>query len=176
MSAVAARLRRILDGIYLGCGIIAAICLVAILVLVSLQMLARWTGEIFPGSSDYAGYFMAASTFFAFAYALNHGSHIRVNLLLRALGRHRRWAEIWCFVVGSVLALLWARFAFKAVYWSWKLGDISQGLDATPIWIPQIAMAVGSSVLAIALIDNLIMLLFRGTHMATARTVEDLSE
>ena len=51
-------------------------------------MLARWTGEVFPGAPDYAGYSMAAASFFAFAYALNQGSHIRVSILLNALGRH----------------------------------------------------------------------------------------
>ena len=142
-----------------------------ILVLVTLQMAARWTGEMFPGSTDYAGYFMASSTFFAFAYALNSGSHIRVNILLNAMGKRRRWLEVWCFAIASALSVFWAWNTIRAVYWSRKLNDISQGLDATPIWIPQLAMAAGSTVFAVALIDNLVRIVCFGTHAAHAQKV-----
>lgn len=165
-------LRRALDRMYLLCGYFAAFCLIAILTIVTMQMVARWTGEILPGTSDYAGYFMASSTFFAFAYALNNGSHIRVNMLLNAMGGKRRWGELWCFAVASVLSIFWAYHAIKTVYWSYRLGDISQGLDATPIWIPQIAMAAGSVVFAISLIDNLVRVVLFGTHSAYSRSIE----
>ena len=170
-SKAGSLLRRFLDGLYLACGYFAALCLICILLIVTLQMVARWTGEIVPGTSDYAGYLMASSTFFAFAYALNSGSHIRVNMLLTALGRHRRWAELWCFLIASGLSVAWAYYAVKAVYWSHLLGDVSQGLDATPIWIPQLAMAAGSIVFAISLLDNLFRLAVFGTHSAHSQAL-----
>ena len=40
-------LRIWLDRLYLFCGYIAAASLVTILLLVTLQMIVRWTGEIF---------------------------------------------------------------------------------------------------------------------------------
>ena len=137
MRAVGAVLRRWLDRLYLLGGILAALCLITILTLVTLQMLARWTGEVFPGAPDYAGYFMAAASFLAFAYALNYGAHIRVSLLLGALGRYRFIGEIWCFAIGTALSVYFARYAIKTAYWSYRLNDISQGQDATPIWIPR---------------------------------------
>ena len=66
MLAAGRALRRILDALYLAGGIIAAFFTVAILVLIVLQMLARWTGNVFPGATDYAGYCMAGASFFAF--------------------------------------------------------------------------------------------------------------
>lgn len=53
--AAARGLRRILDTLYLAGGIIAAFFLVAILTIIVLQMLARWSGVTFPGATDYAG-------------------------------------------------------------------------------------------------------------------------
>ena len=53
-------LRSGLDFLYLAAGVLAALCLIAILGLIVVQMLARWTGEVFPGAPDYAGYAMAA--------------------------------------------------------------------------------------------------------------------
>ena len=78
------RLRPILDRIYNISGAIAAVALLAILTIIVAQMVARWSAVQFPGSTDYAGYAMASASFFAFAYALNHGAHIRVSLVLTA--------------------------------------------------------------------------------------------
>lgn len=162
---VAARmLRRFLDGLYLTGGVIASLFLIAILIIIVLQMLARWTGLTFPGATDYAGYCMAAASFFAFAYALNHGAHIRVSILLNALGSKRRWGETFCFAIGTVIATYFAWYAVKGTYISWRWNEISQGLDKTPIWIPQISMAVGAILLAIAFWDHLVRLLFLGSH------------
>ena len=157
-------LRKNLDRLYRAGGTIAAASLVAVLLLVLLQMLARWTGEVFPGAPDYAGYCMAAASFFGFAYTLRQGGHIRVAILLNGLApRHRRWAELWCLAVGSALGWALAWFASKAVYWSWRFGDVSQGLDATPLWIPQCAMAAGALLLAVALTDSLFETLLGGS-------------
>ena len=151
-----------LDRLYQFCGALAAICLLLILAFIVAEMIARWTGISLPGSSSYAGYSMAGATFLAMAHTLNNGAHIRVKLFLTRLGRFRRWGEIWCFAVGTALVSYFAWFAIKTAYWSYKLNDISQGQDATPLWIPQLTMCIGTTVFAIAMIDNLLQLLFGG--------------
>lgn len=171
MAALRA-LRRVLDGLYLAGGVIASLFLIAILVIIVLQMLARWTGQVFPGATDYAGYSMACASFFAFAYALNHGAHIRVSLVLSALGEKRRWGETFCFAVGTVIATYFAWYAVRGTYWSWKLNEISQGLDKTPVWIPQLSMAIGAILLAIAFWDNLIRLVATGEHGIVSEGVD----
>lgn len=165
--------RRFLDGLYLLGGIIGACFMIAMLGIIAAQMVARWSSIAFPGSTDYAGYCMAASSFFALAYALNSGSHIRVNLLLTALGRYRRWGELWCFGIAALLATYFARYAVKANILSEKLNDVSQGQDATPLWIPQIAMSAGTILLAIAVWDNLMRLIVQGETNFKEETVSD---
>ena len=159
---------RVLDGIYATGGVLGALFLIAILIIIVMNMGARWFLIPFPGSTDYAGYCMAASSCFALAYALNNGAHIRVNLVLQKLGRWRRMGEIWCYGIAAVMALVFARYAIKANIWSEKLNDISQGQDMTPLWIPQISMSVGAVLLAVengavllalALVDHLVRLL-----------------
>lgn len=152
-------LRRGLDALYDGAGILAAVCLVALLVVIVLQMAARWTSVEFPGSTQYAGYLMASSSFLAFAHALNRGAHIRVALFISALGTHRFWGELWCMAVGSAASCYLAYYAVRFVYWSHKLNDISQGQDMTPLWIPQIPMAAGAVLLAVCFLDNLVTLI-----------------
>ncbi|MGI9436504.1 MAG: TRAP transporter small permease [Geminicoccaceae bacterium] len=163
LTGIGRALRPWLDRLYDLSGAIAALFLIAILVIICLQMGARWTGLQFPGSTDYAGYCMAAASFFALAHAFNRGAHIRVSLLLTRLGRWRRVGELWCLGIAAVLACFFAIYAVKAVQVSIKLNDISQGQDATPIWIPQLAMAIGTCLFAICLIDRLLRVAFGGS-------------
>lgn len=167
-------IRKTLDFLYLAAGVLAALCLVSILLLIVAQMVARWTGEIFPGAPDYAGYAMAAASFLAFANALNKGAHIRVSILLNAVPRGpKRLLEIWCFGLGAAIAWYFTYYAYWFVYWSWKFNEVSQGRDATALWIPQSVMVVGGGLLAIALTDNLLHVLFKGEHRITRDTVKD---
>ena len=158
-------LRRTLDFLYLAAGVLAALCLIAILLLIVAQMVARWTGEIFPGAANYAGYSMAAASFFAFANALNRGSHIRVSLVLNALPKAaRRWLEVWCFGIASAVMWYFTYYAYWFTFWSWKFNEVSQAQDATPLWIPQSVMVIGGGILAISLTDHLVHVIFRGDH------------
>ncbi|MEM6891251.1 MAG: TRAP transporter small permease [Pseudomonadota bacterium] len=169
--------RRILDFLYTASGVAAAFCLIAILLLIVAQMVARWTGEIFPGAPDYAGYAMAAASFLAFASALNRGAHIRVSILLNAVSPSaKRFLEIWCFSLGAAIAWYFTYYAYWFVYWSWKFNEVSQGQDATALWIPQSVMVVGSALMAIALTDNLVHVIFKGDHLITRDVVDPQGE
>ena len=164
--AIGRSLRPWLDRLYDLCGGIAALFLIVLLLIIVAQMSARWSAQQFPGSTDYAGYCMAAASFFALAHTLNRGAHIRVALLLTRLGRWRRLGELWCSAIGTALAWYFAFYAIKAVRVSYRLNDISQGQDATPLWIPQLAMAFGTTLLAIALLDRLLQIAFGGDGAA----------
>lgn len=172
MGNTSRALRRVLDSLYLAGGYISALFLIAILALIVLQMLARWTGMVFPGAADYAGYCMAGASFMGFAYALTNGAHIRVSIVLSLMGKYRRWGELWCFAIGTVISAFVLRYAVKVVYWSWKLGDVSQGQDATPLWLPQSVMVLGSLILTICFIDHLIRVLVTGSSGIQAELAE----
>jgi TRAP-type C4-dicarboxylate transport system permease small subunit len=150
-------IRRCLDGLYLGAGMLAALFMVSIGILIVTSVIARLMGSYVPGLNQYAGYAMAASSFFALAYTFGAGGHIRVNLVLARLQGRARWlAELWCLGAGSFLACYLAWDLIKMVRVSHMLGDVSEGVDATPLWIPQLGMAVGSTLFAICLIDRLV--------------------
>lgn len=157
-------MRLILTPLYRACGALAACFMVALAVLILVQAAGRWLGLSLPGTADYAGYCMAASSFLALAYTLGAGEHIRVTLFLQRLPKaKRRIGELWCLLVGSFLAGYFAYYSIKMVRVSYAINDISQGPDATPLWIPQIGMAVGTTVLAISFIDHFVAVLRGGT-------------
>ncbi len=150
-------LRRALDALYDAAGVLAALFMVGILAMVLMGIGSRLTGWFVPGTDAYAGYCMAAAGFLALAHTFRHGEHIRVTLLLeRAGAKSRRGLELWSLAAGTALATAFAFYSVKLAYQSWDFNDISTGNDATPLWIPQLAMAIGGVVLAVALADALV--------------------
>jgi TRAP-type C4-dicarboxylate transport system permease small subunit len=155
---VSAPLRRGLDALYDASAALAAVFMVGLLAAVLLSIVSRQLHFNVPGVDSYAGYLMAATGFLALAHTLKQGEHIRVTLLLNALkGAARRRLELWALGAASALALLAAFYACKLVWQSYVFHDISTGNDAMPLWIPQLSMAVGSTVLAVAFVDELVL-------------------
>ncbi len=151
-------LRKALDSLYLGAAWLAALFMVGLLVMVLLSIVSRLLHFHVPGTDAYAGYLMAGAGFLALAHTLKRGEHIRVTLLLSALkGGARRGVEIWALVAAVALSALLAFYSARLAWQSRQFNDISTGNDATPLWIPQIAMAVGSLILLIAFIDELVL-------------------
>jgi TRAP-type C4-dicarboxylate transport system permease small subunit len=150
--------RRALDRLYDAAGVLAAFFMVGILAMVLAGIGSRLTGWFVPGTDAYAGYCMAAAGFLALAHTFRRGEHIRVTLLLeRAGAKLRRGLELWSLAAGVALSTAFAYFSVRLAYQSWDFHDVSTGNDATPLWIPQLAMAAGAIVLAIAFADALVL-------------------
>ena len=155
-------MRRFLDFLYDAAGYLAAFFMVGILLMVLASVVGRMAGFNLRGSDAYAGYCMAAASFLALAHTLKRGEHIRVNLLLdRFGGRLRRPLELWSHAAGTFFCAALAWFSVRLAWQSHTFNDISQGNDATPMWIPQIAMAAGAIVLLMAMVDDLVAVIGR---------------
>jgi len=172
------------DKIYTLSGVIAAIFMVSILLLIIAQMVARWSGIPFEGSSEFAGY-------------------IRVSILLNLNNFTKMWLDAFAMFIAALTATYFARYAIKTNYMSEMLNDRTQGQDQvaewflsfftmfknspaewvqiwesagdkmvyTPVWLPQLSMSIGTILLAIALWDNLTRLLINNKSSIEAETV-----
>ena len=147
--------RRAIDALFDGAAALAALCMVALLVMVMLSISGRLLHFHLPGTDAYAGYLMAGAGFLALAHTLKRGEHIRVTLLLGALsGRAKHLLELWALGASAALAGLLAFYSVRLAWQSHAFNDISTGNDATPLWLPQLAMAAGTLILLLALIDE----------------------
>ncbi|WP_417208519.1 TRAP transporter small permease [Antarctobacter sp.] len=126
---------RLLDRVYKAAGILAACFMVLILLLIIGQMIARWSNLTFPGSTEYAGYAMAATSFFALAYTLTQGGHIRVSVLLNLNEHTKFWLDAVAMLIAAVTATYFARYAIKTNIMSEMLNDRTQGQDLVPEWV-----------------------------------------
>lgn len=157
-------MRRFLDRLYQGCGVLAAIFIVCIALAILAEVVGRMLGILIPAATEFAGYCLASAVFLALAYTLVSGEHIRVSLLLqRAPKRIRHALEIWCLVAGTGLSIYFAWHIVAFTYESFLFEEVGHGLIKTPLWIPQSGMALGMVVLAIAFVDELVAI-------ATGRT------
>ena len=204
IGGILAPLWRMLDWIYLASGVVAAFFMITILGLIVTGMVARWTGVAVPGTTEFAGYAMAATSFFALAHALTRGAHIRVSIILNMNQFLHRWLDVFAVFGGAVIATYFARYAIKTNIFSEMLNDRTQGQDQipewfatllslparapsewgqawadssgkliyTPVWIPQLAMSIGTVLLAIALWDTLCRMLVLGENPIKGEAVE----
>jgi TRAP-type C4-dicarboxylate transport system permease small subunit len=164
--------RKALDTLYDAAGYLAAFFMVGILLMVLASVVGRLVGFNLRGSDAYAGYCMAAASFLALAHTLKRGEHIRVTLVLRGFGgRIKRPLELWSHAAGAFFCAALAFYSVRLVWQSWAFNDVSQGNDATPLWIPQIGMALGSIILLVAMIDDLVLVI-RGRALAHAAADE----
>lgn len=151
-------MRKFLDGLYAASAWLAGLSMVGVLLMVLLTIASRLFGFSAPGTDAYAGYAMAGAGFMALASTLKKGEHIRVTLLLGALkGQSRKAMEVAALLIATVLSGFLAFYATHLVWQSWDIGDISVGIDATPMWIPQVFMALGTVVFFIAFCDELVL-------------------
>ena len=162
-------MRPILDRLFTWAGWLAGLFMIATLAMVLASIFGRLLAIRVPGVDAYAGYCMAASSFLALAHTLRRGEHIRVTLILNHLGpKARRTLEILCHGAALLLSGALAWFSVRLAWQSWSFHDISTGLDATPLWIPQLGMAAGTLLFCLAFAQDLVDLL-RGKELRSER-------
>ena len=133
---------------------LACVAMAAAFATILLGIVARLAHWDIAGLDAYAGYAIAAALFLALPETLRHGEHIRVALLLQRLPERGRTAmEVACLAVGLGLTNYLAWYACRLVWVSYLTHDVSPAADATPLWLPQLAMAAGTLVLLLALAD-----------------------
>ena len=150
--------RALLDPLFKLLGALGAFFIFATLLIEVVGIVLRALGFSMAGADAYAGYFLAAGSFLALGYALRQGDHIRVTVILQRLhGRARWWMEVLCLAIASALTVYFAWFSARLVWGSYTFNDVSQNVDATPLWIPQLSMAIGLAGLALAFVEQLVI-------------------
>ncbi|HEY0877876.1 MAG TPA: TRAP transporter small permease [Zeimonas sp.] len=162
-------MRAALDRLYDAAAWLAAASMIGLLVMVLLSIAGRQFGFYVPGTDAYAGYLMAAAGFLALAHTLARNEHIRVTLVLTLVGsRTRRVLEIVALGLALLLAALFAFYSARLAWQSYAFNDISTASDATPLWIPQLAMAIGTLIFTVAFADQFVLELAGRRRQAAA--------
>ena len=155
-------LDRWLDRLYTACGILGAVAMVVLAACVFISIATRQMGVYIAGLTEYSGYAMGISSFFALAYTFRSGGHIRVALVRNRLhGTAKLAVEIWCLAIASILSSFLAYYLIRMTLVSWRFEEKSEGAAATPLWIPQSLVAAGAAVMAFAVVHALVLTVVR---------------
>jgi TRAP-type mannitol/chloroaromatic compound transport system permease small subunit len=155
-------MRKFLDGVYLTSGLLAALAVLLICGVVSLQVVFNIITRLrifdvnltIPSYADISGYLLAAASFLALPYALIKGGHIRVTLLLSAIGGRARFlADLLSLTVCFLVSGGAAYYMALANRESFTYGDQSPGILAIPIWLVQLPLTIGLALLTLAFAD-----------------------
>ncbi|WP_442487470.1 TRAP transporter small permease [Halomonas litopenaei] len=150
-------------------GLGAAASMVAICALITIQVLFRLLDALlvlFGGSrlgleitgvSELASFLLVGATFLGMAYTFSHHAHIRMSLVIQRLpAAVRAFTELFCLAVASALNALLCVSLWQLMHESLEFDDVSSGLLAVPLWIPQLALLVGMALMSLALAEALI--------------------
>jgi TRAP-type C4-dicarboxylate transport system permease small subunit len=166
-------MRKFLNALYLGAGWLAALCVLAIAVLMIGQTILREFSVRTGATNDIVAWLCAAAAFLAMAHSFKHGDFVRVTLLLEKVSPKTRQAMevvslvVACFAIGY---LAW--WATRFTYESWQFNEIAGGLLPLPIWIPQSTFVVGAWLFFIAVLDEMVLVL-RGHRPTYVVAVEE---
>jgi TRAP-type C4-dicarboxylate transport system permease small subunit len=166
-------MRRALDRLYAGAGAAAALCVLAIFLL----MLAGSAGRSFSWRvgwiNDVVSWLCASAAFLGMAYSFRNGDFVRVTLVLERLGpAWRRRFEVAALAVAAAAVGYLGWWAAKFTWESYVFNDIAGNMVAIPIWIPQVGFVIGAAIFVIAVLDECVSVL-RGAKPSYVACVEE---
>lgn len=155
-------MEAILRRLYHGCGVAAGFCVFLIAFSVVLEIILRFFGTSLPGIIELATFALVGASFLALADTFRHNVHIRINIIIRRLAPERRRSfELGALAV-SAAASAWLSFYSVDLTWdAYVFGDMSDGLMAIPLWIPQAMMSAGIVLMTISMVEEFIKVLRR---------------
>lgn len=155
------RVLRAIDALSYGAAIISALLTLSIVVMILCEIGARSLFNISISFAwEYSAYAMGVAMFGAAGFALRTGAHIRVSLLSGKLPPGAaHWVDVLCTVVGIGLAGILTSALGQLAWRSFQAGSTSPTVSATPLAVPQTAIAIGAALLTLQLLARLVRLL-----------------
>lgn len=162
-----------IDALTRAGNLIAGLALLAILVMITAEILSRnLLGRSMAFSWDYSAYAMGAAFMLGSADALRRGAHVRVTAVLESVPRPlSRILEFGACLVGlaACAALAWA--LTEMAYLSFQRGSTSATVMRTPLVWPQSLVALGAIILTLQCLAQLLRL-GRGERLAEGAAIE----
>lgn len=166
-------MRKSLNVVFDAMGYLAGAFIFAIFVLMIVASIGRMVGWHVSSINDIVAWFCAASAFLAMAHAFKNGDFVRVTLLLEKVSpATRRVLEITSLSFAAVSMCYLACWAIVFTWESYEFQDMATGMVALPMWIPQMSFVIGAVLFALAVVDELILVLRGETPTYTRRVAE----
>ena len=162
-------MRNFLDGLYRVSAFLSAASMMLIATIVAVQIGFRIANAVYfkvvgenlgwlvPSSAEFVGFLMVATSFMGLAYTLRKNGHIRVSILLNSVPKNlHRIFELICLGLGTLFTGYIFYHTVFFVLDSYVYDELSHGIVAVPLFIPQLFMLFGLLVVFIAFFDDFV--------------------
>lgn len=135
----------------------AEIVLVLMMAMIATEVITR---NVFDYSlqvtDELSGYLLVALTFLSIGVSLHDGAFFRVEFVFERLPPRAQGAVSCLFISAAlVFAIILDWHLVRLVQSSFRRGKVEPSLLATPLWIPQIMMPLGTTLLVLVLLGML---------------------
>ena len=160
MTALALGLAALAQRMCAAAMAASGLATVVMVVLVSVEVLGR---DFFNTSTlvadEMAGYLLVALTFLGLAPTLRSGGFIRIDTYRERLrGGTRRAVDLSIHLLALAYTALLNWYLWGLTINSYRLGTTSINVTRTPLWVPQVVMALGAALLFVELLGRMALL------------------
>lgn len=150
-------LGRFYDRIIDALAVISAVGIAMIAILVSADVLLRNTGlPTIPWQVEVSEYIQYGVTFLGAPWVLRLGGHVRVDMLLSAVGPVRAFLlEILADILGLFASLVLFGYGIYTVYLTWRDNQLQIKMLTVPEWIIFLVVVVSGFLLVTEFIRRL---------------------
>jgi C4-dicarboxylate transporter DctQ subunit len=158
-----ARARGWLDLVFLWTGYLAGALFFGLAFFVTYDVMARkWGSAVgLPTTrvtDEISGYVLVLAATWGLAYTLRADAHVRIDVLLPYMpARLRSLVDRLALLVMAGFAVLFTWRIWILVEDSWETGIRSSTYLLTPLWVPQLILAVGFGLLALAALASVVL-------------------
>lgn len=151
--------RRVTDRLLTGMGLTCGAMFLALAFFVTVDVLGRKSGLFGTRVTDeIGGYFLALAGSWGLAYALRMDAHVRIDVLLPHMPRRlRAFMDFLAMALMALFAFLISAKLWQMVLQSIEYKSTSNSYLLTPLWIPQMLLALGFSALAFTAVFTLVL-------------------
>ena len=140
------------------CKVASEAALVVMLVLIAVDIVTRSLFNFsFEVSDEVGGYMLVAIAFLSLSVChVNHSFHEVEFVQARLTARGRSLSHLIFGLLSLAACLLLAWQFVRLELSSWRFGDVAPTYLSTPLWLPQLSMALGMIALCFSLCRTLI--------------------
>ncbi len=143
---------RMASKIVLGTGYLAGLATVLILLLVCVEVVARFFNHSTQIADEYAGYLNAAVIFLGLGYSLKEGAFIRIELLYDKLkGATFFWVKALITISALIFSGILTYFLLLHTTYAYTQDVRAVSILQTPEWVPMSIVVLGCAVLTLQL-------------------------
>ena len=151
------KIARVIDGISYYTGYFSGWLVVGVMSLTMIEVITRYVvRKPLMLADEFGGYSYAAISLIGLAYALKEGRHIRIQFVVSRLPvKLSNWLRVITLTMALAYAIIASKVSYGFIFDAYRRHIGSASWLMTPLWIPQMMLPIGFSLLSLVLVAEI---------------------